>query len=205
MAASSAHHPRTTSRARSATDRGVVVLSTARDLDSYVAALRRSVTDRIDSGLSVLLPDPGGLADVTGKGPGPEQDASKTTYDSSLADLLGPFWSSRQVEERLQYNSKQALGNDRSRGNVLALKTGNGRLAYPISQFRDRAGRTEVKPGQAAMIKVLKGEDPWRVAVLMHNPAPELGQRTPLEWERAGGSVGDLAALARRVRHEWAQ
>lgn len=141
--------------------------------------------------------------------PPPEQAAEVlreliSTAPHPLAERIGPVWASVHTREQLGLNSRQALDSRRRNGSLLGVKTSNGEVFYPVSQFRITSGTVEVRPALAAMFKVLRNQDSWAVATLLTVPAPELDDRTPLEWERNGKDANALVALAQRVRHEWA-
>lgn len=133
----------------------------------------------------------------------PDQHGSALVYDDELAETVGPFWSAAKVAAEFGGITRQALKQRRDRGTLLGVKSADGEIFYPISQFRRSGGHIQVKPGQLEILKALKGADAWSVAVLMHTPAPELDNATPLEWEARGGEPGASLALAQKVRQEW--
>jgi hypothetical protein len=120
-----------------------------------------------------------------------------------LSERLAPFWSGTKVQRELGLKSRQALDERRKTGRVLALKTSDNHRIYPVSQFQRRGNRVEVKPELVSMLSVLRDHDPWSVAVLLHTPAPELEDLTPLDWIRKGRETGAIEVLARRVAREW--
>lgn len=126
------------------------------------------------------------------------------TVPHPLAERIGPVWTSVHTREQLGLNTRQALDSRRRSGSILGVKTSNGEVFYPLSQFRVTNGTIEVRPALVAMFKVLRDQDPWAVATLLTVPAPELDDHTPVQWERQGKDNKALVALAQRVRHEWA-
>ena len=54
------------------------------------------------------------------------------------------------------------------------------------------------------MLKTLRGQDPWTIAVALRTPAPELGGATPVDWEKRGGDESALVELAEEMLLEWA-
>lgn len=141
--------------------------------------------------------------------PPPEQ-AAKVLRDlvfavpHPLAERLGPVWTSIHTREQLGLKTRQALDSRRRTGSILGVKASNGDVYYPVSQFRVLHGTVEVRPALAAVFKALRDQDPWAVATVLTVPAPELGEQSPLEWERAGKDPQALVRLAHRIRHEWA-
>lgn len=121
-----------------------------------------------------------------------------------LAERIGPVWTSVHTREQLSLKSRQALDSRRRTGSILGVKASNGEVYYPVSQFRVINGEVEVRPALAAMFKALRDQDPWAVATLLTVPATELGDQSPLQWERAGRNAETLVMMAHRVRHEWA-
>lgn len=167
--------------------------------DRIVADILTAVRAKVGH-LDVQLPDPEML--VTSM-----CDAVfDIAHDShnELAALLGPFWTGARTREALGLNSRQALASRASNGSVLALKSADGDVFYPISQFQRRSdGTVEVKPALVPFLRHLRHFDPWAVGVLLHTPAPELGNLTPLDWARQDRDPATLIHLARAVAREW--
>lgn len=80
--------------------------------------------------------------------------------------------------------SKQAVNDRVRRHRLLALRTGSGRLVYPVAQFDGE----RVVAGLSDVLDVLVPDDTeaWMVASWLTTPDPELAGRTPLEALRAG-------------------
>lgn len=123
--------------------------------------------------------------------------------DSALVDAVGPSWSTKKVRAELGDISAQAVHQRVDRGTLWALPTSDGATAFPTFQFVRRNNHLGTKPGLRAMFKILRGQDPWTVAVLMQTPADELEGMSPVEWERDGGSTEALEHLAHTLLREW--
>jgi hypothetical protein len=123
---------------------------------------------------------------------------------NELAALVGPFWSEAKTCEALDA-SAESLAARRETGTLLGLVTADEDRVYPVFQFaRRHDGSVETKPAVVAMLEPLRSFDPWTVAVLLHTPAPELDDSTPIEWAREGGAPDALRDLAQVVAKEWA-
>lgn len=146
------------------------------------------------------LPDPAAVVEAMDMAIGlPGEDPNE------LAALLGPFWTGARTRQALGLNNRQALASRVASGSVLALKSADGDLLYPVAQFHKRPdGTIEVKPALVPFLRTLRTFDPWAVGVLLHTPAPELGGLTPLDWARKDRTPDTLTALAQTVAHEWA-
>lgn len=123
--------------------------------------------------------------------------------DSALTDTIGTSWSIGKVREELGGVSHQAVHQRVGRGTLLGLPTSEGVTVYPTFQFIRQHGKLRVKPGLQRMFKVLKGQDPWQVAVLLNAPASELDDQSPIEWEKTGGPVQELERLAETFVRGW--
>lgn len=121
----------------------------------------------------------------------------------ALVDLVGPSWSTKKVRAELGGVSAQAVHQRADRGTLWSLPTSDGSAVFPTFQFVRRNGRVETKPGLRAMFKILRGQDPWAVAVLLRTPASELDGHSPVEWEKNGGGTEALEHLARALVREW--
>lgn len=126
---------------------------------------------------------------------------------NKLAQLVGKVWTGARAREELGVPTRQALQARRDTGSVLGVKASDGSVYFPLSQFRREGSKTVVKPAMQAMFRVLRGHDPWAVAVLLHTPAPELENTTPLEWEHTHGdsAAEKLRTLAQHVDREWSR
>jgi hypothetical protein len=122
-----------------------------------------------------------------------------------LVQTVGPFWSSAKVRAELAIPTRQALDARIRAGSVLALKTSDGALVFPVLQFRSTTSGAEVRPALKAAIKQLRAHDPWTVALLLCTPADELDGLSPLAWTRAEYDPAALASYAQRVDAQWAR
>lgn len=178
------------------------------DPTKYAAEIDRYISDiasKIKESLTVRLTKHAGMRHL----PDTEQVAAAVvdlideTQPNELAAVVGPFWSAAKVRDELGVPTRQALESRRKSGTLLGVKTSDGKVIYPLSQFRRRHGVVEVKPGLKPLLSALRDQPPWSVAVLLSTPAQELEGMTPLEWERKHGDPARLADLARTVKAEW--
>lgn len=107
---------------------------------------------------------------------------------SPAAQVSGPVWTTEQVRVALSRSatpvSRQAIDDRVRRGTVLALRvTESGERAYPLWQFRRSAGRWEVLPGLADVLRAVPETvaDRWTLASWLRQPHPGLDGQTPLE------------------------
>lgn len=173
------------------------------DRGEYRRAVMRQVQQALDEALDRAESDELGI-------PEPEEFARAITdivigpYEhNALAERVGPFWSSAKVRNELGVRTRQALDSRIASGSLLAVRTADGRLLFPISQFERRGGRVVVRDGLRPLLSTMRDQDGWSVALLIVTPAPELGGQTPLAWARSGGDPERLAHLAKQVRLEW--
>jgi len=176
----------------------------------YAEEVGREVTQRLSLSLVAAHVDP---SERTCTLPAPSEMADRLgdlllgagEGRNEIADLLAPFWSAEKTREALGSPSRAALADRRKNGTLLGLKTTDGVIVYPVAQFERRGGRVQVKAGLRPFLTGLKAHDPWSVALLLHTPAPELDDLTPLEWVRKGLSPDPLRDYARRVAAEWSR
>ena len=173
------------------------------DRVKYRAAVMHEVQQALDDALDRAESDGLGI-------PQPEEFARTITdivigpyAHNPLAERVGPFWSSAKVRSELGVRTRQALDSRIASGSLLAVRTADGRLLFPISQFERRGGRVGVRDGLRPLLSTLRGQDGWSVALLIVTSAPELGGQTPLEWVRSESDPERLALFAEQVRREW--
>ncbi|NYD40037.1 hypothetical protein [Nocardioides panaciterrulae] len=123
--------------------------------------------------------------------------------DNEFAQVVGVCWSEHKVLTATGVTS-QTLAAWRKTGRILGLQTSDGTRLYPVDQFVQRADAVEVRPALLPVLGALRSFDPWAVAVLLHTPAPELDDASPLGWLTDGGAPEVLARLADTVAQEWA-
>lgn len=110
-------------------------------------------------------------------------------------DLLGPFYTTRQVAKLLGAVSRQAVADRRRRRTLLALRKADGVVVHPAFQFDEQ---NRVLEGLPAVLQVLaaSGVDEWTLAGWLVSPAGSLEGKTPIAWLREGRDPKPLLALA---------
>lgn len=112
---------------------------------------------------------------------------------------IGPFYDTASVESLLGGVSKQAVDARRKKHTILAVKTSDGRWAYPTFQFTGN----DVDPALTPAIQALRTAPAWSVALWFVTPNPDLDETTPLAWARSGRPAQALVVSARRTADEW--
>lgn len=173
------------------------------DIAEYALAVGRRVTELVAKALEraphAIRTDPQAMADaiadlVLDKIADPDR--------SELADIVGPMWTAEHARRELGI-SRPAMLDRRRSGSLLALKSSDGDFFYPVCQFEKSSGEVRVKPGLRQFMMVLRSHDPWTVAVLLHTPAPELSDLTPLAWLREDRDTQTLVSYAEALRAEF--
>ena len=96
---------------------------------------------------------------------------------------LGPYYDTATVASVLGV-SVAAVRGRRARGSLLAMRTGSGKVVFPVWQF----DHGKVLPGLGPVLRALgDGVSGWTVAAWLRSPDVELDGRTPLEVLQAGG------------------
>jgi hypothetical protein len=135
----------------------------------------------------------------------PEPLGERASLDAAAAAVwteeVGPFLETEGVSKVLDGVSRQAVSQRVRAGRLLALRTGNGRLVYPLWQFRHGG----LLPALAEVLATagLDAERPttgWTIASWLCTVDPELGG-SPRELLAAGRAERVLAA-ARDLRAE---
>ena len=121
---------------------------------------------------------------------------------NELAELVEPVWSAAWASQALEVTPEELQGRQRA-GLLLAVALIDGDEVYPVFQFQNHGGQTQVKPGLQPLLRALREYDPWAVAVLLKTPSPELQGMTPLEWLSTGGDPEAVALLGEAVAREW--
>ena len=170
------------------------------DIDEYAQRLAAALVGSIDIDRTREVPSPEQVADRIG-----DLLIDVGEAGNEIAALLAPFWSAQRARAALGGPSRAALASRRAAGTLLGLKTTDGVIVYPVSQFERHAGQVRVKPGLKPFMTALKRHSPWSVALLIHTPAPELGGVSPLDWVRRDGDTDTLRAYANRVDAEWSR
>ena len=122
--------------------------------------------------------------------------ALKAVAGAMWTDAVGPFYDTEGVMTLLGGVTKQAVNDRVRRHRLLALKTGSGRLVYPVAQFDGE----RVVDGLGDVLDVLVPDDTeaWMVASWLTTPDPDLNDRTPIEALR-DGQRADVVRAAREL------
>lgn len=121
------------------------------------------------------------------------------TLDDAVAAEIGPFYDTASVQALLGDVSQQAVEGRRQKHTILALKTADGRWAYPTFQFTDR----DVDPALVPAIQAFRDAPAWSAALWFVTPNPDLDDATPLVWARTGRPTDALVTSAQRTVREW--
>jgi hypothetical protein len=175
------------------------------DAAEYARAVGNRVTELVEQALEdapdAVRTDPNSMAEVIAD---LVVDRVADPDRSELADMVAPLWTAEHTRRVLKL-SRPTMLDRRKAGSLLALKTTDGDFFYPVSQFERRDGKVQVKPALRKFMMVLRDRDPWTVAILIHTPAPELGDLTPLDWVRQGRDSKPLLDYAHVVNTEYAR
>lgn len=157
--------------------------------DALLKGLRRSGRERV---AQLLTPDEAAQL-ILDTVPAPAQN--------SLAERIGPVWSSVRTREALGLHSRQALSSRRAHGSVLGITTTEGQVYYPLFQFRREGQKVEVHPNLVPALKALRDVDSWTVAAMLQSSDPDLGV-SAAEWARRGLPRDRLVEWALTVKRE---
>lgn len=104
--------------------------------------------------------------------------------DSRWDDMLGPFYSTQQVEKLFGGVS------------ALSLKTSDKKTIYPAFQFDEQ---NRVVSGLSEVLLSFRdsGVDDWTLAGWLVSPSGSLDGRSVVEWLRQGRELEPALALAR--------
>jgi hypothetical protein len=114
---------------------------------------------------------------------------------SSWDDLLGPFYTTGQVEKLLGGVSRQAVADRCDRRTLLGLKTADAMIVYPAFQFGER---NEVLAGLPDVLQCFGDSkvDDWTLAGWLVSPSQSLEGRTAVEWLSQGFDPEPVLHLA---------
>jgi len=172
----------------------------------YAEAIGTRVTLLIERALAgtgdVRLVDPDTMAGVIA---GLVIDRADDPEHNEIADLVAPLWSADRTRRALGSPSRAAMADRRRAGTILGLKTTDGDIFYPVSQFETFQGAVRVKPALREFFRILRDQDPWTVAVLMRTPTADLEDRCPVDWAADEGGLEVLAEYARTVNAEFSR
>jgi hypothetical protein len=116
---------------------------------------------------------------------------------------LGPVLTTAGVARLLGGVSRQAVAERRRRRTLLALRTADGELVYPVFQF----DRGDVLPGLADVVACFAGApvDDWTLAGWLTARHDELDDESVPSWLRAGGDVATAITVARTAAGRMAE
>lgn len=162
-----------------------------------IAELRPRITEQV----TALIANGGSLRDI-----GIEQVARRmiATLPSPLPwdEQIGPFYTTPKVSELLRC-SRQAINDRVHRSTLLALRTSDDVLVYPMWQFDG----DHVIAGFGEILAVFRGSsvDPWLLASWLRAPQGILGERSVIDWLAAGYDSTRALDLARAAKSRWAE
>ena len=93
---------------------------------------------------------------------------------------IGPFYDTAGLMQWLGV-SRQALADRERRGTLLACRTSDGHLVYPVLQF----GRNgQVRPGVVDAVGILKraGADGWAIGTWLTTPSPAFENDSAVDY-----------------------
>lgn len=123
---------------------------------------------------------------------------------NSLADAIGAFYGGDGLARALGVSTAH-LGDLDARGDVLAVTTRDGQVAYPAAQFTRSADGLHVMPGLGDVIRALRSSDvgAWTIALWLVTPLDELADVSAVEWLRRGGDLVVVLTIAQADAARW--
>lgn len=114
---------------------------------------------------------------------------------------IGPFYDTSGVTTLLGI-VEQALAERVRCRTVLAAKTDDGVVLYPVWQFDG----TDVSPAIRQTLNVFREStvDGWALGAWFTTPAAALNGFTPCQWANQGHDLDALIAVAQEAAHRWA-
>jgi hypothetical protein len=108
--------------------------------------------------------------------------APTTEMGNPLAELIGPCWSTQQVE-RATGTTRQNLSDLARRDRAIRLRTADGTYWWPTFQFRRVGGVARFDVGSQRLWQVLPHGtfDDWDLAAWMLRPRHDLNGRRPVD------------------------
>ncbi|MHB2022111.1 MAG: hypothetical protein ACYCO3_02080 [Mycobacteriales bacterium] len=165
-----------------------------------VPASHRQFLAELAAELAIRDPDGSALAQVDDPAQLARQAADRAVDTAAIWEgHLGAFYDVNGVRELLGRSgkliTKQAVSKRRD---LLALRTGSGRVVYPSLQFRGSAPL----PGMRQLLDLLPDQlvSRWTLAAWLVSAQPDLGGDTPADL-LAAGQIAPVLAAARI----WAQ
>lgn len=113
---------------------------------------------------------------------------------------VGPFYDTPGVT-RLLGVSKQAVADRVKRRTLLSGVTRQGRVVYPVFQFRGGAVRPEISKVSVEFADC--PVDGWAVCAWFTTPAADLEGLTPLAWLDQHRPLEQALELARETARRW--
>ena len=151
--------------------------------------------------MAALIASGGSLSDI-----GFEQLARRmtATFPSPFLwdEQIGPFYTTQKLIDLLGC-SRQAINDRVHRSTLLALRTSDDVLVYPIWQFEG----DHVVPGLRDILSIFHGAsvDPWLVASWLRAPQHILDERSVVDWLTAGFDVSPALELAQAAKARWVE
>lgn len=160
-----------------------------------IAELRPRIREQV----SALIASGGSLTDI-----GFDQLARRMTaaFPSPYPwdGQIGPFYTTQKLVDLLGC-SRQAINDRVHRSTLLALRTSDDVLVYPIWQFEG----DHVVPGLGDVLSVFRGAriDPWLIASWLRAPQYNLDERSVVDWLTAGFDASPARELAQAAKARW--
>jgi len=164
---------------------------TAKTPYSYSIAAKafRETLERLDlPDTDPLLEDPAALG---------ERAALSAAADAIWRKKLGPYLTSKEVQELIGVGTRQAVSDLAKRRRLLALTTKNGRVVYPAFQFSPSGRPYPVLPRVLGLLEKA-AVDPYTIASWLTTPQTLLENETPARWLRSGRDPKLVVEAARR-------
>jgi len=119
-------------------------------------------------------------------------------------ELIGPFYSVRQMSKLLGGISRQALADRRERRTLLGLRTADGVVVYPCFQLDEHH---HVVAGLREVLRCFRAEevDEWTVAGWLVSSQRTLDALSPIRWLQLGKERETVVALARDASRRFAE
>ncbi len=119
-------------------------------------------------------------------------------------EIIGPFYSVRQMSRLLGGISRQALADRRERRTLLGLKTADGVVVYPCFQLDEHH---RVVAGLPEVLRCFRAEevDEWTIAGWLVSSQRALDAQSPIRWLQLGKDRETVVALARDASRRFAE
>lgn len=122
-----------------------------------------------------------------------------TDPETELVEAVAPLWSAERTLTALGLTESQATERVRA-GSLLGLECSDGSLVFSLAQFETHEGTVRVRPALVEFFTMLRGEDPWTVALFAVTKADELDGLSPVDWVRDGRDTEALLDYANTLR-----